>query len=300
MNTRQLKYAIELSKTLNFSQVAESLGISQPALSKQILNLEQDLGVKLFDRDSMPIKLTPAGEYFLTEAKQLLLNEEMLLRSMQEFQSGTRGQLTVGATPFRSQYLIPRIAKEFTQRYPMVKLVLLEAGSEQLRSQTAEGKFDLALVNLPVDESVLDVIPIESDILVLAVPERFSGNLPTATSQEIVTIGLETCKDIPFVSVGKHQEMRQLLEKSCAMANFTPTVCMEVTGISTAYAMCMEGIGATLVPLQYVNHLKKPDDLRLFAPRQTLYTRQSAVITRKGQFVSEYARHFIHLLTQGL
>jgi len=72
MNSRQLQYAIKLSEVRNFSQVAEQLNISQPALSKQILSLEQELGVKLFDRNTSPLTLTPAGDIFIEEAKNYL------------------------------------------------------------------------------------------------------------------------------------------------------------------------------------------------------------------------------------
>lgn len=298
MNTRQLRYAVELSKTLNFSQVAEKLGITQPALSKQISNLEQELAVKLFDRTTNPMQLTAAGEYFLSEANKLLFSEERLLRSMEEFKSGNRGQLVVGATPFRSQYLIPKVVKKFKEAYPQVKIILKESGNEQLRKDTAEGKFDLCVVNLPVDETILDATPIESDILVLAVPNEIAKTLPVASGGMLPQLSLEMCKDVPFVTCGRNQEMRQLLEKSCALANIDPIIAMEVVGVSTAYAMCLAGIGATLIPLQYVNHLKENSGVTLFSLKQNVYTRQLAVITRHGQYVSEYARHFIKLITE--
>ena len=76
MNYRQLQYAIALSETRNFSQVADKLKISQPALSKQILSLENDLGVKLFDRSTVPLTVTPAGEHLIREAKELLYRED--------------------------------------------------------------------------------------------------------------------------------------------------------------------------------------------------------------------------------
>ena len=78
MNSRQLQYAILLSETLNFSQVADQLGISQPSLSKQILALEAELGIKLFDRNHSPMTVTPAGEYFIEEARELLRHHEMI------------------------------------------------------------------------------------------------------------------------------------------------------------------------------------------------------------------------------
>ena len=135
MNTRQIQYAVELSKTLNMSQVAERLGISQPALSKQILNLESELGVKLFDRATVPMTLTAAGEHFIREARELLYKKDQLQRSMARFQSGEAGQLVIGITPFRCAYLIPEVVRQVRQRYPGIQVKLHEAGSDQLRKE---------------------------------------------------------------------------------------------------------------------------------------------------------------------
>lgn len=294
MNTRQLQYAVELSKTLNFSTVAERLGISQPALSKQILHLESEIGVKLFDRSTTPLTITPAGEHFVQEAQRLLYQEDQLLRSMGDFKSGKSGSLSIGISPFRSLYLMPDIAKQLKEKFPNVRIVLHEVSSDQLRKGTAEGKFDLAIVNLPVDESILDVTPLEPDTLVLAVPKDFAARLPAQTSGKIA---LEDCQNIPFVVVGANQEMRQLFEKSCAAAGFQPHIAMEVVGLSTAWAMCRSGIGATLLPLQFIRHSGCGDGVSLFALERTPYSRQPAIITRRGQYLSEYAKYAIRCLT---
>ena len=181
MNTRQLRYAIMLYENRNFSAVAEKLGITQPALSKQILNLETELGVKLFDRTTTPLSVTSAGEHFFREAKSLLYKEDKLLHSMEEYRSGKRGSLNIGISPFRSMYLVPEIIKNIKSEYPDVEVVLHEASSDILRKESAEGKYDFAIVNLPVDESVLDVTPIEADELVLAVPRDMCAKLPKAS-----------------------------------------------------------------------------------------------------------------------
>lgn len=293
MNTRQLQYAIALYESLSFSSVAERLHITQPALSKQILNLENELGVKLFDRNTVPLTVTPAGEHFFREAQKLLYKEDQLLRSMEEFKTGKRGRLVIGISPFRSLYLIPEIAGKIKEKYPDVQITLHEAGSDQLRKEAAEGKYDFAIVNLPVDESVLDVTPIGADTLVLAVPKKLTDSLPDATH-----IDLESCKKLPFVVVGQTQEMRRLFDKSCAAANFTPNITMEVVGISTAFAMCRAGIGATLLPLQFIEHMGADNNIKLFRLKQNMRSRQPAVITRRGQYISEYAQYAIDLLTQ--
>ena len=168
VNARQLQYVIALSRVRNFSAVAEKLNISQPALSKQILSLEKELGVKLFDRSENPLSLTPAGEEFIRQAQELLYQEDQLKRSMEQFRSGEAGRLTIGISPFRSMYLLSDMVKKVREKYPSVQITLCEAPSDQLRKEAAEGKYDFAIVNLPVDEAALAVTPLEPDVVVLA------------------------------------------------------------------------------------------------------------------------------------
>lgn len=297
MNTKQISYALELFRTLNFSQVAEKLGISQPALSKQIMSLEHELGVKLFDRSTTPLTVTPAGEIFFREAEKLLVQEDLVKKTMEEFSKGKRGSLVVGISPFRSLYLIPEVAKKFKEKYPDIQIVLKEYSSDILRREVSEGKYDLALLNLPVDETALDVTLIEADTLVLAVPNKYCSNLPKQNSDSLSKIDLEDCKDIPFVVVGQTQEMRRLFDKSCGTAGFQPQITMEVVGLSTAFEMCKAGVGATLLPLQFIKNTDY-NNVSLFALKHNLYTRQPAIVTKKGQYISEGAKYFIKLLTE--
>ena len=292
MNTRQLRYAIMLYENRNFSAVAEKLGITQPALSKQILNLETELGVKLFDRTTTPLSVTSAGEHFFREAKSLLYKEDKLLHSMEEYRSGKRGSLNIGISPFRSMYLVPEIIKNIKSEYPDVEVVLHEASSDILRKESAEGKYDFAIVNLPVDESVLDVTPIEADELVLAVPREMCAKLPKASKIEF-----SDCKELPFIVVGQTQEMRQLFEKCCAAADLEPKIAMEVVGISTAWAMCRAGVGATLLPRQFAEYMGVGNEVELLALKNTVRSRQPVIVTRKGMYVSDFAKYAIKLLT---
>lgn len=293
MNTRQLRYALLLYEYRNFSLVAEKLGITQPALSKQISHLEEELGVKLFDRATTPLSATPAGEHFFKEAGKLVYREDRLLRSMEEFKSGKRGRLSIGISPFRSMYLIPKVMKKVKEKYPHVQIVLHEVSSDILRKEAAEGKYDFAIVNLPVEESVLDVTLIEADDLVLAVPYALCAALP-ATEQ----LDFSDCKGLPFVVVSQAQEMRALFEKCCAAADLEPTITMEVMGISTAWSMCRAGIGAALVPRQFAEYMGVGDAVKLFSLKCSVYSRQPAVVSCKGQYLSEYAEYAITLLTE--
>lgn len=293
MNSRQMQYAVELAKDRNVSQTAERLGITQPALSKHILALEKELGVKLFDRSASPMSLTAAGEHFIREAQELLYREDQMLRSLEAYKNGESGRLVIGISPFRSLYMIPDVVRRVREKYPDVEVVLHEPTSDQLRAEAAEGKYDFAIVNLPVDETVLDVIPLEADSMVLAVPKGMAKTLPSTED-----IDLSACASLPFVTVGQSLEMRRQFDAACTAAQFRPHIVAEVTGLSTAWALCRAGVGATLLPRQFVCHSERNKDVVLYTLKQPMQTRQPVIVTRRGQYLSPYAEYAIRLLTE--
>lgn len=297
MNSKQLQYAIELAEICNFSRVSEKLNISQPALSKQILHLEKDLGVKLFDRNCVPLRLTPAGEHFIKEAKELLYKEDQLRRSLEHYRCEERGRLTIGLSPFRSMYLIPPIAKKVRQRYPGVEISICDTNSEQIRKDIADGRLDFAIVNLPVDDDVLEYIPLEPDVLVLAVPQEMLCMIPHLPDSAPSEIDFKDCAGLPFVVVEPSKEMRFLFDRLCKSVNIQPHIAMEVVGLTSAWAMARAGIGATILPLQFVDNDSFDENVKLFSIKDNTFTRQPAIVTRRGQYLPEYAQYAINLLT---
>lgn len=297
MNTKQLHYAIELATTLNYSKVSEKLNISQPALSKLIINLENDLGVKLFDRTSNPLKLTPAGEHFIKEAKELLYKENQLIRSMQSFSSGEKGRLSIGASQFRSLYLMPKIVKKIKARYPGVVVTINDTNSEEIRKKTAEGELDFSVVNLPVDDILFEYIPIEPDVLVLAVPNDMLEKVGKTSNDNMSEIDFKDCGELSFIATEQGKEMRLLFDRLCKSADIYPEIAMEVVGLSTALAMAREGIGATLLPLQFVEgEAIDNGNLTLFTLKNDNFNRQPVIITRRGAHNSEYTEYAINLI----
>lgn len=298
MNTKQAQYALALSESLSFSQVAEQLGITQPALSKQIQHLEKELGVKLFDRNHSPLTLTPAGEYFVRNARELLYKEEQLRKALTQFNSGENGRLVIGVTPFRSLYIMPDLIKKVRSKYPGVQVSLQEVTSAQLRKEAAEGKYDFAIVNLPVDTSLLDVTPLEPDTLVLAVHNTMVENLPIADGGKYPTVDFALFKDLPFVVLSPGQELRQLFDSLCSAADIYPQIAAEVIGVTTSWAMARAGVGVALLPMQFVCSQQLDNNLSLFIVKSNLYSRQPVIITRRGQTRTTYADYAIRLLTE--
>lgn len=299
MNSRQLQNAILLSQTLNFSKAAAQLNITQPALSKQIFSLEDELGVELFDRSGTPLKLTSAGKTFIRDAKEMLFREEQLKRSMEEFKNDERGVLNIGVSPFRMVYLIPQIVKTLREKFPGLQIVLNEDNSAQLHKGAVDGLYDFAIVNLPVDETMLDVTLLSPERLVLAVPKQFINLIhleKSVNSEPYPLVKLTDCKDLPFITLSSQQELRRLFDKLCVVSGLRPNIVSEVVGITSAWSMARAGVGATILPLQFLNNTMLEDDLTFFTIDHESTVRQPAVITRKGQYISKYAEYAINLL----
>ena len=296
MNAKQMQYAVLLSESESFSQLAEKLNITQPALSKQILALEKELDVQLFKRNASPLTLTPAGEHFVHQAKLLLYQQDQLERSMEQFRTGEVGQLVIGATPFRCTYLLPDILRKVREAFPGVQVKVVETGSDTLRKEVADGKFDFAVVNLPVDEDLLDATPIEPDRLVLVIEDGLLQQYPNL--QNLDATDLRGCEDLPFVVVGPGQEMRQLFHKLCQRSHISPNIAAEVVSLTTAWEMACAGIGATLLPLQFVCRNGSHPNIHTISLRSKVSMRQPAVVVKKGQYLSPCAKYAISLLTE--
>ena len=296
MNSRQLEYVVLLAQLRSFSLVSEKLNISQPALSKQIISLEAELGVKLFGRN-IPLTLTPAGEHFVREAQLLLSGEEQLLRSMEEFRTGERRRLTIGVSPFRNLYMMPQIVSKIRQRYPGLQVFLREAPSDQLRKEAADGEFDFAIVNLPVDETLLQVTALEPETLALVVPTSMAGPLLEKADSSRPRISFSQCESFPFVTVAPGQEMRRLFDSLCARSGIVPHIAAEVFGgITSAWAMARGGVGATLLPLQFVEAETFDRQLTVFTLTDEIFSRQPVIVTRRNHYISEPAKYAMSLL----
>ncbi len=300
MNSRQLQYAVLLAKDLNFSHVAEKLNISQPALSKQILSLESELGVKLFDRSTSPMTLTAAGECFIEEAREIIFREDRLKRKMEEYATGEKGRLIIGVSPFRSFYQLPEIVKKLKDTFDGLSVIVKELSSGPLYDGIINGEFDLAIVNLPADRSKLDIYPMTEEPMILAAHKDIAKKIPhvLSGSKNLPEVDLSGCGDVPFVLLTPKQELRRMFDSIAMEVGLEVKDITQVVSITTAWAMVNAGVGATILPLKFAQTEWHGRDIEFFTLRHDTPTRQPAVVTKKGQYISKYAEYAIKLLTQ--
>jgi len=222
---------------------------------------------------------------------------------MERFKTGENGKLRIGISPFRSLYLMPPLIKALKERFPGLQVVLSEQRRSQLHKGITDGLYDFIITNLPIDDSRLDPIHLEKDTLVLAVPNQllplidFNG-YEKSEGPACRPLHLSACARLPFAVVSPGQEMRQLFVRLCKLSRLEPIIYVEVTGIATAWSMVQSGLAATILPKQFVRAGSASSDVTLFEINQDPYVRQPAIVTRRGQFISEYAQYAMDWLKE--
>lgn len=170
MELRHLRYFLAVAEELNFRRAAERLRVAQPALSSQIRNLEEELGVKLFERTTRSVLLTPTGQVFLSEARGILgatAHAEQLVRKAEH---GLVGTLRVGVITPATGPLLAKVLRNFHQKYPGVQLSLSALTTTEQLKRLRAGELDAGLLRPPVASPELDTRFVEQAPQVLAAP----------------------------------------------------------------------------------------------------------------------------------
>lgn len=172
MADRRLQVFHAVAKHLSFTRAADALFMTQPAVTFQIKQLEEQYSTRLFERRHGSISLTPAGEVVLSYAEKILaLSDEMEIR-LSEMTGEMRGPLLVGASTTIAEFMLPRILGEFNALYPQVRARLIVANSESIENRVAEHTLDIGLIEAPARLSGLtSQICCEDELQVICAPE---------------------------------------------------------------------------------------------------------------------------------
>ncbi len=160
MTLVQLEYIVALDSYRSFVAAAEKCFVTQPTLSMQIQKLEDNLGVKIFDRTKQPVVPTEIGAEIIEQARVLLAESQKIKEIISDRQKELSGELKIGIIPTISPYLLPRIINRFIEKYPQVKLIVWEQTTEEIIQQIKLGKIDCGILSTPLNETYLLEIPV--------------------------------------------------------------------------------------------------------------------------------------------
>lgn len=243
MELRHLKYFVTVAEELHFGRAAKRLCITQQPLSRQIKDLEEELGVELFYRTKRTVRLTEVGEIFLAETKKTLEQADRAVKQVKQASLGKIGQIIVGFTGSALNTMLPAAVRQFKQLYPQVELTLKRLQTSEQVEALNKRKIDLGLLHPPLDDYTLIIETIYREQLVVALPD----NHPLANISKPVS--LQQLANESFILFPRHvgSVLYDRILNMCQQAGFSPNVVQEAIPQQTILGLVAAGIGISLI-----------------------------------------------------
>ncbi|EIT86748.1 HTH-type transcriptional regulator GltC [Fictibacillus macauensis ZFHKF-1] len=241
MELRQLYYFMEVAHREHVSEAAHHLHVAQSAVSRQIANLEKELGVDLFEREGRNVKLTPVGKIFLNHIQTALQGIDYAKKQVQEYLDPERGSIKIGFPTSLASHLLPTVISAFKQEHPHIAFLLRQGSYHFLTEAVAKGEISLAFIG-PVPSS-----PALTEHILFT--EKVSALLPAhhpfAEKEELI---LNDLRHEPFVMFPKGYILHTLVADACRNAGFTPNIACEGEDLDAIKGLVTAGMGITLLP----------------------------------------------------
>jgi DNA-binding transcriptional LysR family regulator len=243
MELRHLRYFSTVAAELHFGRAAEKLHIAQPPLSKQIQDLEAELGFELFTRTKRSVALTPAGKEFLIEVERIFKQLDRAIDIGRKTSRGELGQISIGFVGSATYNILPVMLQQFRDRYPNVRIELHELTTDRQLIWLREGRIDLGLIRPPIVEQDLVSQVIFQESLVIALP---IGHVLASVD----AIDLELLATEPFILFPRQLApgLYDPIIAICQAAGFSPQVVQECIQMQTIVSLVSANMGVSILP----------------------------------------------------
>ncbi len=290
MNLQQLKYLCAVvDHGLNVSNAADALLTSQPGISKQIRQLEDELGLRVFVRQGKRLaSLTPAGTVVVATARRALRELANLKRVADEYRAEDTGTLAIATTHTQARYVLPSVLRKFTQRYPKVKVVLHQGNPVQVAEQTARGDVDLGIATEALATfAELVTLPCHEWNRVVIVPKRH----PLAKSAPLT---LEALAKYPIVTYDHSFTGRSTINAAFAARGLEPNIVLTALDSDVIKTYVELGTGVGIIAQMAYDPIRDTAFERLDAGH-LFESSTTRVGLRHGEFLRGYVQAFITL-----
>ncbi|QIL72937.1 LysR family transcriptional regulator [Diaphorobacter sp. HDW4B] len=291
ISTRQIDAFLALAAQRNFTRAAAQCHLSQPAFSALIKALEDDLGVRLFDRSTRHVELTAEGTNFMESAQRIRSEVDLALSSMRDAATLRRGRVAIALLPSLAAGWLPDRLAEFHAQFPGIELEISDVLSEPCIELVATGKADFALAAIRADTPDLQAEPFCSDDFHLVCPSHH----PLAKGSRKRPVTVEELVQWPFIHMARHSSVRQFLE--AALHPQPMKSVMEVEQLATVMGMVRAGLGISAIPALTLFHFQQQGLVTrpLHWPE---LTRQIYLVRRRDRSLSVAAQAMYSLLME--
>jgi LysR family transcriptional regulator, hydrogen peroxide-inducible genes activator len=282
METEQLRHFLKVAELANFTRAAEAIGLSQPALSRSIARLEEELGQPMFERQTRRVVLTDAGQILLERARNILALIDDAKAEISD--DGESGRIRLAAIPTIAPYFLPRLLKTFRQRYPRAQVVVREDTTDPLLNACSQGEIDLGLIALPISAKHLQTEALFDEELLLLLPAQH----PLSKKQRIQLADVE---QEPFVMLGEAHCLADNILSFCRRKAFDPVSVERTSQLATVQELVALEHGISMVPqmARELDHSRRRVYKSLAPPKPT---RRVAMVWNPYRFQSQLVENF--------
>lgn len=286
MEVHQLRYFCAVAETASFTRAAEREQVAQPSLSQQIMKLEEELGVRLFDRLGRSVRLTEPGRIFLPRARAILSELKAAKEEVAERQSVVSGPVTLGVIPTIAPYFLPARIAVFSRKFPQVAISVVEDVTVHLLDRLRGGLVDLAILALPARGHDLDCVPLLTERLYAILPKtHLLARRRSVTMKEL--------REEPFLLLRDDHCFRETAMEVCKRARIMPQIVFESGQFSSILGMVSAGLGISVVPEMA---LERRQDCSFVLVGDQRASRTIGVASVKGHFLGRAAQAFLDFL----
>ncbi len=265
-----------------------------------VKRLEQELGVVLFDRSTNSVKLSSAGEFFLSEGENILHLSTQLKEHMKNIALLKRGNIRIGISTFYSSYYLIKILPSFYHLHPGIHIDIVESTSSSLEEMALKDEVDFSLVPLPLRyEDSLECQILQQEQILFAIPSKspLRARVKTSLSADFPFIDLAEARDESFIFLKPQQRFYRMGIELCKNAGFTPKILYELTNWDAINTLVGAGMGVGFVPELVTERILKNSCQAVYCRiLNQPATRSYAVIYRKHKDFSPEAKDFIEFL----
>lgn len=288
MADRRLQVFHAVAKQMSFTKAAETLFMTQPAVTFQIKQLEEHFNTRLFERGHGRIALTPAGEIVLEYAERILALSSELETRLREMTGRLSGPLLIGASTTIAEFLLPRVLGEFKSQHPEVQPKLVVANSEAIENRVAEHTLDIGLIEAPSHlPSLLTQMCCEDELQVIVAPAHPLAKTKTVTPKQLIAY--------PYVSRESGSGTREFTDLYFRKAGVNPTdlsVVMELGSPEALKGVVGTGLGFAILSKATVAKEQKLGEL-VAVPLNPKLLRSLSLVYPKEKFRSRLVNTFV-------
>ncbi len=302
-------YVYEVYKTRSFSKAAENLYISQSSLSATIRKIEHRIGVEIFDRSSIPIRLTEDGIEYIQAIEKIMDIENYFESRIQQLDEMITGHLSVGGSSIYLSHVMIPVISEFARLYPGVEVHLVEGSSQQLEKQLSESFLDLMVDNRVLDQEDYQRIHLINEDVLLAIPSLWPINQELASYQlhtsdilsdrhhtdEIPVLPLDELKGVPFMLLHSSNDTRQRADQLFFHYGISPQVVLKVDQPSTALSLCSHGVAATFISDCVARNMQTDESVTYYRLLPEFARRTVNMFYRKNRLRTRCMEEFIRI-----